>query len=192
MQRRGFLQQVFLGVSAAAVLPAEAANTNENITAEIESLLRQTEAAWDSQDTATLRDLWDTDDAEPFYLAAEQEDWFVGWDAVNAYLAPPPGSPPVTEAIRVRYYNLRARLLAPDLAFGAFWIRTDMKLVWQTKPFGSDARVSAIFRRKPEGWRYACYMEGFQSANLYMQKLYEKNISPEYEEFYNEKKREAS
>jgi len=192
MKRRGFLQKMFLGASAAAVLPAEAADTGANITAEIEDLLRQTEAAWDSQDTVKLRDLWDTDDAEPFYLAAEQEDWFVGWDAINAYLAPPPGSPPVTEAIRVRYYNLHARLLAPDLAVGAFWIRTDMKLVWQAKPFGSDARVSAIFRKKPEGWRYVSYMEGFQSPNLYMQKLYEKNISPEYQEFYDEKKRKAS
>jgi hypothetical protein len=192
MKRRGFLQKMFLGASAAAVLPAEAADTGANITAEIEDLLRQTEAAWDSQDTVMLRDLWDTDDAEPFYLAAEQDDWFVGWDAINAYLAPPPGSPPVTESIRVRYYNLHARLLAPDLAFGAYWMRTDMKLVWQAKPFGSDSRVAAIFRKKPEGWRYVCYTEAFQSANLYMQKLYEKNISPEYQEFYDEKKRKAS
>lgn len=192
MKRRGFLQHILLGASATAVLPAEAAGSDTNITAEIEEVLRATEAAWDSQDTASLRDLWDTDDAEPFYLAAEQDDWFVGWDAINAYLAPPAGSPPVTEAIRVRYYDLRARLLAPDLAFGAFSMRTDMKLVWQEKPFGSDSRVAAIFRKKPEGWRYVCYTEAFQSASVYMQKLYEKNIAPEYEAFYNEKKRQGS
>ncbi len=199
MKRRGFLQHMFLGASATSLLPVEAAMTktitppavNTDITAEIEALLHQTEAIWDSQDTAALRDLWDTDDAEPFYLAGEQDDWFVGWDAINAYLAPPPGSPKITQAIRVRFYDIRARLLAPDLAFGAFWMRTDMKLVFQPRPFGSDTRVSAVFREKSEGWRYVCYTEAFQSPNIYMQKLYEKNISPEYEDFYKEKMQEG-
>jgi hypothetical protein len=69
-------------------------------------------------------------------------------------------------------------------------MRTDMKLVFQPRPFGSDTRVSAVFRKKPEGWRYVCYTEAFQSPNIYMQKLYEKNISPEYEDFYKEKMQE--
>ena len=41
-------------------------------------MLRKTEAIWDSQDTARLRDLWDTDDPDPYYLAGEQENWFIG------------------------------------------------------------------------------------------------------------------
>ena len=97
--------------------------------------MRETEAIWDSQDTARLRELWDTDDVEPYYLAGEQENWFIGWDAIDAYLAPPRGAPKITQAIRVRFYDVRARWLAPD---------------------------------------------------LYIQKLYEKDISPEYEAFYNQ------
>ena len=53
------------------------------------ALLRETEAIGDSQDTARLRRLWDTEDPDPYYLAGEQENWFVGWDAINSYLAPP-------------------------------------------------------------------------------------------------------
>ena len=155
-----------------------------DVTAEITELLRRTEAIWDSQDTAKLLELWDTDDPEPFYLAGEQPDWFAGWDAIRAYLDPPSGSPPVTEAIRVRFYDIRVRLLAPDLAFAAYWMRTDMKLVFQPKPFGSDNRVSAVFRRKPEGWRYLCYTEAFETPTVYLQKLFELNISPEYAAFY--------
>ncbi len=155
------------------------------ITEEIEALLRKTEAIWDSQDTARLRDLWDTEDPDPYYLAGEQENWFIGWDAINGYVAPPPGSPKVTEAIRVRFYDVSARLLAPDLAFAAYWMRTEMKLVFAPKPFASDNRVSSVFRRKPEGWRYVCYAEGFQSPTIYMQKLIEKDVSPEYQDFYD-------
>lgn len=199
MERRTFLRSLMTGVSAAAgtALAYETraddttadASTGPNgatLTTEIEALLRETEAIWDSQDTARLRELWDTDDVEPYYLAGEQENWFIGWDAIDAYLAPPRGAPKITQAIRVRFYDVRARWLAPDLAFAAYWMRTDMKLVFQAKPFGSDNRVASVFRKKPEGWKYVCYTEAFQTPNLYIQKLYEKDISPEYEAFYNQ------
>jgi hypothetical protein len=195
MERRGFLRSLFAGTSAAALFSAgvSAAKTtssrlsaeNETLTAEITGLLRETEAIWDSQDTSRLRNLWDTEDPDPYYLAGEQENWFAGWDAINSYLAPPAGSPKITEAIRVRFYDISARLLAPDLAFAAYWMRTDMKLVFAPKPFGSDNRVSSVFRRKPDGWRYVCYTEAFQAPTIYMQKLAEKDISPEYREFYD-------
>ena len=194
MKRRGFLQSIFFGTSVATVFssvgakPAKAnwSAAKAEVTKEIESLLRQTEEIWDSQDTARLRELWDTDDAEPYYLAGEQDNWFVGWDAINRYLAPPAGASKITEAIRVRFYDIQARLLGPDLAFAAYWMRTDMKLVFAPKPFASDNRVAAIFRRKPEGWRYVTYTEAFQAPTIYMQKLSEKNISPDYQEFYDQ------
>jgi hypothetical protein len=173
---------------AAATLPVSASSASDtgNITEEIEALLRETAAIWNAQDTARLRELWDTDDSQPFYLAGEQDDWFEGWLAINAYLDPPGRKP--TEAIRVKFYGVRARLLTPDLAFAAYWMRTDMKLVFSPKPFGSDNRVSAVFRRKPEGWRYLCYAEAFQAPTLYMQKLFEKDVSPDYPEFYRQMK----
>jgi len=183
MKRRDFLKNIVAGVPVGAALGSVAAAATD-VTAEIEELLARTADIWASQDTAALRALWDTDDPEPYYLAAEQDDWFVGWPAINGYLAPE-GAAKVFEAIRVRFYNVSARLLAPDLAFAAYWMRTDMKLVFQPKPFGSDNRVSAVFRRKPDGWRYVCYAEAFQSAAIYMQKLYEKNVSPDYQEFFD-------
>jgi len=183
MQRREALK--ILAAGAAVPAAALSATASPDITAEIEAVLRQTEEIWNSQDTARLRELWDRNDPEPFYLAGEQENWFVGWEALNAYLAPTGRK--VTEAIRVKFYDVKARLLAPDLAFAAYWMRTDMKVIYAPKPFGSDNRVSAIFRRKPEGWRYLCYAEAFQAPTIYMQKLFEKDISPDYDEFYQEK-----
>jgi hypothetical protein len=194
MERRGFMKSLAASASAAAALfslgsagavETKTRDSHDVVTAEIKALLRKTEEIWDSQDTARLRALWDTDDPDPFYLAGEQENWFAGWDAINGYLAPPAGSPKVTEAIRVRFYAVSVRSLAPDLAFAAYWMRTDMKLVFAPKPFGSDNRVSSVFRKKPEGWRYICYTEAFQAPTIYMQKLAEKNISPEYQEFYD-------
>lgn len=183
MKRRDFLKRIVAGVPLGAAVGSAVAAAAD-VTAEIEELLVRTADIWASQDTAALRTLWDTDDPEPYYLAGEQDNWFVGWPAINAYLAPE-GAPKITEAIRVRFYDVSARLLAPDLAYAAYWMRTEMKLVFQPKPFGSDNRVSAVFRRKPDGWRYVCYAEGFQSPTIYMQKLYEKDVSPDYQEFYD-------
>jgi len=64
-------------------------------------------------------------------------------------------------------------------------MRTDMKLIFTPKPFGSDNRVSAVFRKKADGWKYLCYAEAFQAPNLYFQKLFEKDVSPEYQEFFD-------
>jgi len=180
MNRRDCL----VGLAAGASLAATATPAGDDtLLAEVTALLRRTEEYWNAQDTAGLRTLWDTDDPEPFYLAGEQEDWFAGWPALNGYLAPA-GQPKITEAIRVRFYRIQARYLADDLAFAAYWMRTDMKLTFSPKPFGSDNRVSAVLRRKPDGWRYLTYAEAFQAPTGYLQKLFEKDVSPDYREFY--------
>jgi hypothetical protein len=185
MQRRSFIATVLAGLTGPALsATATAKQTNEDVTAGITELLRETEKRWDSQDTSSLKELWDTDDPDPFYLAGEQDDWFVGWEELNAYLDPK-GGPKITQAIRVRFYDIKARLLAPDLAFAAYWMRTDMKLIFQPKPFGSDNRVSAVFRRKPEGWRYLAYAEAFQAPNMYMNHLMEKDVPDDYQEFFD-------
>jgi hypothetical protein len=188
MKRRRFISTALAGLSGAALAPIATARnpTTDDINAAITELLRETEVRWDSQDTARLKELWDTDDSEPFYLAGEQDNWFVGWEQLNAYLDPK-GGPKITQAIRVRFYDIKARLLAPDLAFAGYWMRTEMKLVFQPKPFASDNRVSAVFRRKPEGWRYLAYTEAFQAPNMYMNHLMENDVAPDYQEFLDAK-----
>ncbi|HJP04267.1 MAG: hypothetical protein CL799_13595 [Chromatiales bacterium] len=187
MRRRVFVKSLLAGLSGATLTSTAqtTAAAKTDINAEISALLHETEARWDSQNTASLKELWDTEDTEPFYLAGEQDDWFAGWDQLNAYLDPR-GGPKITQAIRVRFYDIRARLLSPDLAFAAYWMRTDMKLVFQPKPFASDNRVAAVFRRKPGGWRYLAYMEAFQAPNMYINKLMEKDVADDYQQFFDE------
>lgn len=186
MKRRHFLSSALAGLTGSTLFTSATANVSGTgeITAEITDLLKETERRWDSQDIASLKELWDTDDPEPFYLAGEQDNWFSGWEQLDAYLDPK-GGPKITQAIRVRFYDIKARLLAPDLAFAAYWMRTDMKLVFQPEPFGSDNRVSAVFRRKPEGWRYLTYAEAFQAPNMYMNRLMEKDVADDYQEFFD-------
>jgi hypothetical protein len=186
LKRRNFITTLLAGIGGSALSASTSAKqlATSDITAEITAVLRETEKRWDSQNTASLKELWDTDDAEPFYLAGEQDNWFVGWEQLDAYLDPK-GGPKITQAMRVRFYDIKARLLAPDLAFAAYWMRTDMKLVFQPKPFASDNRVSAVFRRKPAGWRYLAYTEAFQAPNMYMNHLMENDVADDYQEFFD-------
>lgn len=73
MKRRDALKALVAGAAVPAGLVA-APDPASTVTTEIEALLRRTEVIWNSQDTAALRDLWDRDDPEPFYLAGEQEN----------------------------------------------------------------------------------------------------------------------
>ena len=149
---------------------------------EIEQLFRDYEAVWDSQDLANLKAFWDENDPEPFYLAEEQDDWRVGWESVERYWAPIPGKSAL-ESILMRYRDIRVKQIASDLAIAACWVRHDMKLRGPMKATGGDARVMCVFRRKPEGWRFIAYAEGPMSPVLFVHKLYEMNVSPEFQEF---------
>jgi hypothetical protein len=200
MERRDFLQTL-LGATAFTALSSTAQGAGHDIsrriprkpqsesvreiTAAITTVLRETEKLWAAQDTAGMLALWDTDNEHPFYLAGEQEDFLIGWAQVREYLAPE-RAPKITEAIRVIFSDIVVRPIAEDLAFAAYWMRTDMKLVFQPKPFGSDNRVSALFRKREDGWKYLTYIESFQSPSVYFQKLYEKDVSPDYRQFYEE------
>ncbi|MEE4185556.1 MAG: nuclear transport factor 2 family protein [Gammaproteobacteria bacterium] len=159
---------------------------DQALSAELDAVLNDYEDLWNAQDPAGLIAMWDQDDPEPFYLAEEQDEWRIGWDQVKNYWDPP--GPSGTEALRMRFDGVQARMIADDLAFAKFWIRFDTKMKFMPKPIGTDARASAIFRKKPEGWRLITWAESPLSPILYVQKLYEMRARPDFPAFMEEVK----
>jgi hypothetical protein len=154
------------------------------LTAEIEALLLETAAAWNSQDFTRWIALWDADDTRPFYLAAEEDDFFVRREQLHKYVDPDSPATKIAQGIRVGFSNIRARRLTDDLAFAAYHMRSEMKLAFVDKPFISILRATSVLRRKPEGWRYICYTEAFQSPTMYFQKLIQNAVPEDYPEFF--------
>ena len=189
MKRRELLEGLLMGgVAGGLAGPAAASHAGRDpedpqLTAEIEALLRETEAAWNSQDFLRWFDLWDAEDTRPYYLAGEEKDFFVRREQIQKYLDPN-GPVKLTEAIRVRFSDVSARWLADDLAFAAYHMHSEMKLVFVEKPFASTLRAASVLRRKSEGWRYVCYVEAFQSPTMYFQGLIEDAVPDDYAEFY--------
>ena len=62
-----------------------------DLNTEIEIVLEQAAEIWNSQNYGRLKELWDNDDPEPFYLAEEQHDWVLGWKQLEKYWEPVPG-----------------------------------------------------------------------------------------------------
>jgi hypothetical protein len=142
--------------------------------AEVEALIHATADAWNSQDFASVLKLWDPNEPTPFYLAEEQEDWFIGWDKLRTYLAPPKPSPAV-QGIREEMRDIHIKFPAPDIALVAWWMHFEMKIIGR-RPIGEEVRVSAVLRRTPEGWRYIHWAESPMTGTMYTQKLMERDV----------------
>lgn len=160
----------------------------EDVRAGVTAIVEETAKRWTSQDFATLLALWDPAEAYPTYLAEEQSEWFVGWDRLRAYLDPPRPNPAI-EAIRMFAEDVRVKQIAPDLAIGIWNWHFEMKVI-ASKPIGEDVRVSGVFRKTADGWRYIHYAESPKTAAVYLEDLMEKEVRPGWDEFYEQAKQQ--
>jgi len=147
---------------------------------------------WNSQDYSTVLEMWDKDEEVPFYLAEEQADWFIGWNPLNEYLAPDnPAASPI-DVMRLLPSNVRAKRIADDLAIAVWDLHFEMKMKFG-KPIGEDVRVSGVFRKKPEGWRFIHYAESPKTPMVVIEGLFQKEVRDDWDEFYKDakKRREA-
>ena len=173
--RATFLLGVALTMTAHSIDSARAAEQDE--IAAIKALIHQTAETWNTQDFRKVLDLWDPDEEVPFYLAEEQDGWFVGWEPLRAYLAPPLPSP-VLEALREEMYDISVKLIADDLAIAVWYMHFEMKMRGRL-PIGEEIRMSAVFRKKPVGWRYIHWAESPMTPGAYLDRLRQKEVDQE-------------
>jgi len=186
-----FCLAVLLIAGSFAASPAMADPAVESaLHQEVAAVIHDTAARWSSQEYASVLELWDADEPMPMYLAEEQKDWFIGWPALRAYLGASTG---FIEAIREEMSNIRVQPLSSDLVAAVWDMHFEMK--YRGSPaLGEDVRVTAILRRKPEGWRYIHYAEAPMTGTMYVRRLMERDVRPEFQDVYREalKKKSAN
>ncbi len=148
--------------------------TPAEVVAAVSTVIHETAERWNSQDFASVLELWDPDEPVPFYLAEEQDDWFIGWERLRGYLDPPRPSPAV-QGIREEMRDIHVKQIAPDLALAAWNMHFEMKIIGQP-PIGEEVRVSAVLRRTDAGWRYIHWAESPMTAMMYIKKLFERDV----------------
>jgi hypothetical protein len=149
---------------------------------EIDAVLKRTEQIWNSQQFHRLKEVWDADDPEPWYVPEEIDTPFTSWPEIERYWNP---GRKVLEAFRWQFSNLRVKSLSPDLALALFDHFYEIKLaVGPPAPAtaGFD-RCLALFRLKPEGWRHILYAQCPLGPDTYVRALRERIVSPDFDAF---------
>ena len=166
------------------VLPIVDIPVDPEVEAGVKATLMATQEGWNSQDFATILDLWDEDQEFPTYIAEEQGQWFVGWDRLRGYLDPPRPNPAI-EAMRLFYYDIQVKQIAPDLAIAIWYLHFEMKAI-ASNPIGEEVRASGVFRKKDDGWKWIHYAESPKTAAVFLEDLLETQVRDDWDEFYEQ------
>lgn len=166
------------------LLPSRDAAAGTVLHQEIEAVLRQTEDIWNSQHFYRLKDVWDAEDPEPWYVPEEIATPFRSWPEIERYWGPPMR---VLRAFRWQFSNLHVKSLAPDLALALFDHFYEIEVAIGRPPLppptaGFD-RCLALFRRKPGGWKHILYAQCPLGPDTYIRALREKIVQPDFRSF---------
>jgi len=164
------------------IVPPPKIDIDPAVEADVKAVIHDTAERWNSQDFATILELWDPDEPFPTYLAEEQAQWFIGWERLRGYLDPARPNPAI-EVIREEMSNIHVKLIAPDLAIAVWDLHFEMKII-AAHPIGENVRVSAVLRRTDAGWRYIHWAESPKTAMVYIEDLFERDVAPGWDEYY--------
>lgn len=187
VDRREALQLMLAigGISLAG--PGKSATRNapvdrDQLWTEVDALLRKTEEIWNNQHFSRLKDVWDGDDPEPWYVPEEVETPFRSWPELEKYWGP---GRRVLRAFRWKFSNLRVKSLAPDLALGLFdhFYEIELAVGPPTPPTAGFDRCLTLFRRKPDGWKHILYAQCPLGPDTYLKALRQKIVQPDFKAF---------
>ena len=149
---------------------------------EIEAVLEQTAAIWNSQEFHRLKEVWDADDPEPWYVPEEIEEPFFDWPQIERYWNP---GRKVLRAFRWQFSALKVKPLAPELCLAIFdhFYEISLAVGPPSPPTAGFDRCLALFRKKPEGWRHILYAQCPLGPDTYVRALRQRIVSPDFADF---------
>jgi len=147
----------------------------------IDEVLQKTREIWNSQDFARLKEVWDANDPEPWYVPEEIKSPFFSWPEIEKYWNP---GRKVLKSFRWDYDNLRVKSLAEDLALAIFDHYFEIQLIFgPQEPTAGFDRVLTLFRKTPEGWRHILYAQCPLGPESYVRAMRAGFVRPDFEDF---------
>lgn len=152
----------------------------EEVAQAIESIVFAWAVNWNDSDWLRIETMWDPDEEAPYYLGEERDYWLIGKEGVKSYFNPPAFIRSLMESVYVLPYRLRVRLVSDNIAIAIWENRLDLKV--RGRPAVNDNyRVNAVFRKKPDGWKFIHYAEAPMAPLTYLEHLYRKTVTPDYQ-----------
>lgn len=145
---------------------------------DLEALLEEFRERWCRLKPTELRQLWDPEETNPFYIAEEVADPMYGWDVIEPYWR---ASEELLLKFSIRTWDLKCKPLSDDLAAMNFMMHWDGLIKgMEDAPLGLDVRVSAVVRSTADGWRFCHYVESPLGAFPYLKATYAANVDPDF------------
>jgi ketosteroid isomerase-like protein len=144
---------------------------------DVSALLNRLCDCWTRLSLPEIADLWDRDDPGIFLLPQEIEHPLVGWPALEDYLARAQAR---LHAASMRVRNLNVRPLAPGMAVALYEMHWNGLIKGMARPMGVDSRATAVFRRRPDGWRICHYVEAPVAFMLHLQQRYHAAVDADF------------
>lgn len=181
----GFMSRAEAGAHQATkareVIPSSAPNEVFNA---IDAVLNTTREIWNSQEFHRLKEVWDANDPEPWYVPEEIDIPFYAWPELEKYWNP---GRKVLRGFRWDYSNLRVKQLAPDLAIALFDHYYEIQLMFgPQEPTAGQDRVLTLFRKTADGWRHILYAQCPLGPENYVRMLRRELVRPDFGEFRDE------
>ncbi|MDG2242974.1 MAG: nuclear transport factor 2 family protein [Rhodospirillaceae bacterium] len=143
---------------------------------ELEELLSDFRDRWCRLKPTELRDLWDPDEANPFYIAEEVPDPMYGWDVIEPYWQ---AAEELLLKFSIRTQDLKSKQLSDSHVVMNFIMHWNGLIKgMEEAPLGLDVRVSAVVKRTTKGWRFCHYVESPLGAFPYLKATYAANVDP--------------
>lgn len=168
-------------VAVLASVLAGPALADAKLEAEIQPLLDRMEELYAADPNGSRQifdELW-LQDENIVYVSEQFDNAFYGYGPVAAYWKP---SWNTLYGYREQYSDLRATLLAPDIALANFNLRYDMHAVTRT-PLGGTSRLTLVLRKVDGQWKIQQYYETPMSLLSQGRRIHEAALDPDFAEF---------
>ena len=143
---------------------------------ELEDLLTGFRDRWCRLKPTELRQLWDPEETNPFYIAEEVAVPMYGWNVIEPYWQ---AAEALLLKFAIRTWDLKCKPLGETHAVMNFMMHWDgLVKGMEDATLGLDVKVSAVVRRTDAGWRICHYVESPLGAFPYLKATYAANVDP--------------
>jgi hypothetical protein len=122
----------------------------------VASAIAAYDLCWSTLDFTGVTDLWDADDERPVYIGEEYHDPVIGWPDLRRHFG---RFETRLRSARVASTVIGVKPLAEDLSMALLLVAWEFLTVETDDLHAGHSWVTALLRRRPEGWRFIHYAE---------------------------------
>ena len=150
----------------------------ENLDKKVKILLDYYVEYWSKAKPTELKNIWDCNEKEPYYIAEEKLEPMYDWESLISYWQIAENN---LEKFSIRIWNIKYKLLSADIVAINFMMHWNAIINTPEKnKFALDLRVSSLAKKTNSGLKFFHYTESPLGALPYIKKIYQDNVDGDF------------